>query len=102
VRKVLAARLPSFALHLLANDPEPEIRAIVAERALPGLAAALLQDEEWWVRLAAIANAPLEFLPPLTDDPEQEVREAALLRLAESKTEQSAQSTPPIQPPQST
>ncbi|QKV56248.1 MAG: hypothetical protein HT580_02460 [Dechloromonas sp.] len=43
VRKVVASRLPSFALHMLANDPEPEVRAIVAERALPGLAAALLR-----------------------------------------------------------
>jgi hypothetical protein len=42
----------------------------VAERALPGLAAALLQDPEWWVRLAAVSNAPLEFLEPLLSDPE--------------------------------
>jgi hypothetical protein len=59
------------------------VRAIVAERALPGLAATLLTDEEWWVRLAAVGNAPLEFLPPLADDPETEVREAAQARLAE-------------------
>ena len=71
---------------MLANDPEPEVRAIVAERALPGLAVALLQDDEWWVRLAAVGNAPLESLPPLTDDPEMEVREAALARLAEENT----------------
>ena len=83
MRKVVASRLPSFALHMLANDPEPEVRAIVAERALPGLAAALLKDEEWWVRLAAVGNAPLEFLPPMTSDPEIEVREAAQARLAE-------------------
>jgi hypothetical protein len=38
------------------------------------------------VRLAAVANAPLEFLPPLTEDPEIEVREAAQARLAESET----------------
>jgi len=86
VRKVVAARLPAFALHMLAEDAEPEVRAIVAERALPGLAAAMLQDSEWWVRLAAISNAPLEFLKPLTDDPELEVREAAQARLDESKT----------------
>ena len=83
MRKVVAARLPPFALHMLAGDPEPEVRAIVAERALPGLAATLLKDEEWWVRLAAVGNAPLEFLPPLTADPEVEVREAAQARLAE-------------------
>jgi hypothetical protein len=45
-----------------------------------------LQDEEWWVRLAAVSNAPLEFLPPLTNDPEVEVRDAALARLAEKNT----------------
>ena len=32
---------------------------------------------------AAVGNAPLEFLPPLTTDPEIEVREAAQARLAE-------------------
>ena len=68
---------------MLANAPEPEVRAIVAERALPGLAAALLKDKEWWVRLAAVGNAPLEFLQPMTSDPEIEVREAAQARLAE-------------------
>jgi hypothetical protein len=81
---VVAARLPAFALHMLADDPEPEVRAVVAERALPGLAATLLQDPEWWVRLAAVANAPIEFLPPLAADPEIEVREAAQARLADS------------------
>ena len=69
---------------MLAKDPEPEVRAIVAERALPGLAATLLQDEEWWVRLAAVSNAPLEFLAALAADPEIEVREAALARLSEN------------------
>ena len=83
---MVAARLPAFALHLLVNDPEPEVRAIVAERALPGLAAKLLQDSEWWVRLAAVGNAPCEFLPALSDDPEAEVREAALARLAEAQS----------------
>jgi hypothetical protein len=68
---------------MLASDPEPEVRAIVAERALPGLAAALLQDEEWWVRLAAVGNAPIEFLAPLATDPEIEVRDAAQARLSE-------------------
>ena len=83
---MVAARLPPFALHLLAKDPEPEVRALVAERALPGLAAALLQDEEWWVRLAAVGNAPIEFLQALTADPEADVREAALARLSQSST----------------
>jgi hypothetical protein len=68
---------------MLVADPEPEVRAIVAERALPGLAADLLGDSEWWVRLAAVGSAPIELLLPLTNDPEIEVREAALARLAE-------------------
>ena len=51
---------------------------------LPGLAAALLQDPEWWVRLAAVSNAPLEFLEPLLSDPEAEIRDAAKARLAEA------------------
>ena len=41
---------------------------------------------EWWVRLAAIPNAPLDFLPSLLQDPEIEVREAAQDRLAEEKS----------------
>ncbi len=47
------------------------------------LAAALLQDAEWWVRLAAVGNAPSEFLAALADDPEVEIREAVAARLAE-------------------
>jgi hypothetical protein len=43
-----------------------------------------LADPEWWVRLAAVGQAPLEALPALLDDPECEVREAARARLAES------------------
>ena len=34
-------------------------------------------------RIAAVGNAPIEFLPPLTVDPEVQVREAAQARLAE-------------------
>jgi hypothetical protein len=34
-------------------------------------------------RIAAFGNAPIEFLPPLTVDPEVEVREAAQARMAE-------------------
>ncbi|MPN40691.1 hypothetical protein SDC9_188229 [bioreactor metagenome] len=58
------------------------MRALVAERALPGLAIALLGDPEWWVRLAAIDNVPPEQLAALADDPEPEVRAAALARLS--------------------
>jgi hypothetical protein len=84
VRKVVAGRLPPFALHLMAADPEPRCARVVAERALPGLAAALLQDPEWWVRLAAVGNAPTDLLPPLADDPEPEVRDAVRARLADN------------------
>ncbi|HNM23762.1 MAG TPA: hypothetical protein PKJ66_14790, partial [Rhodocyclaceae bacterium] len=66
----------------LAADPEPEVRAVVAERALPEVAASLLCDPEWWVRLSAVANAPIEFLPPLLGDPEPEIRDAVANRLA--------------------
>jgi hypothetical protein len=62
------------------------VRAIVAGRALPGLAATLLNDSEWWVRLAAVDNAPADFLPPLLEDPEPEVRDAVRDRLAEEDT----------------
>ena len=67
------------------DDPEPEVRALVAERALPGLATTFLQDPEWWVRLAAVGNAPLDFLPALANDPEPEVREAVQARLNEAQ-----------------
>ena len=82
VRKIVAARLPSFALSRLADDREPEVRAIVAERALPELAALMIRDEEWWVRLAAVATVPPECLPAIAaDDPEAEVRNAARERM---------------------
>ena len=98
VRRVVVTRLPVEQLEGMIGDPdrevrlsvasrlpEPEVRAIVAERALPGLAASLLQDQEWWVRLAAVANAPVDYLPMLADDPEPEVRDAVKQRLADSQ-----------------
>ena len=82
VRIAVAARLPAFALARLIADPEPEVRRIVAARALPQDALLLLEDEDWLVRLAAVRRAPLETIRCRLDDPEPDVRRAVRERLA--------------------
>jgi HEAT repeat protein len=77
--------LPAFALTRLLADPEPEVRRIVAARALPHDALQLLADEDWLVRLAAVQRAPLDAIRDCLADPESEVRRAAWERLAAGK-----------------
>jgi HEAT repeat protein len=74
--------LPAFALTRLLADPEPEVRRIVAARALPHDALLLLADEDWLVRLAAVQRAPFHAIRACLSDPEPDVRRAAWERLA--------------------
>ena len=66
VRRSPPACRPS-SRNMLANDPEPEVRAVVAER-VPclALAAALLQDPEWWFACRC-EQRPAGVLEPLLD-----------------------------------
>lgn len=83
VRKEIARRLPAFALGRLARDPDPEVRALAAGRMLPADAAAMLADQHWLVRAAAVPQAALDALPAVVaTDPEEAVRQLASERLA--------------------
>jgi hypothetical protein len=64
------------------GDADPEVRRAVCERLAPAQAAAMLVDEEWTVRFAAVERAPLEDIARLAEsDPEQFIRETAFARL---------------------
>jgi Mg/Co/Ni transporter MgtE len=81
VRKIVARRLPEESLGLLICDPEPEVRRLIAERMHGTDLTDLLNDSDWTVRLAAVANAPVELLQTrleVEDDEEvqQAIREA--------------------------
>jgi hypothetical protein len=78
LRKVVARRLPPFALGRLAQDPEAEVRRTAAARMLPEDAARLLRDPDWLVRLEAARRAPLGAIAEYIDDPEPDVQ--ALVR----------------------
>jgi hypothetical protein len=67
----VARRLPAESLGLMAQDPEPEVRRIVASRLAGEDLLELLHDPDWTVRLAAVENAALDALRRLVEtDPE--------------------------------
>jgi hypothetical protein len=75
--------MPPFALGLLMNDEDVEVRRIVASRVLSDAAEQMLKDEDWLVRLEAAKHAPLEAITELVDDVEPDVRAAVRQRLNE-------------------
>jgi hypothetical protein len=82
VRKAVAGRLPPFALSCYADDSEAEVRRIAAGRMLPPDAAKMLADPDWSVRLAAVAQAPLDAIRDLLDrEIDEEVLRASQERL---------------------
>ena len=84
---MVAKRLPEESLGLMAMDPEPEVRRIVASRMTGDSVKPLLEDSDWTVRLAAVMNAPIGLLEELADDADPEVREAVQERLKLEKAE---------------
>jgi hypothetical protein len=83
VRKEVARRLPPFALGLLGQDADAEVRRIAAARMLEDDAAKLLADSDWLVRLEAAQRAPLEAIAGMVDDAEPDVRAVVRQRLNE-------------------
>lgn len=81
VRRTVALRLPVERLVTMADDPVPEVRIAIAERAMPPLLERLSHDRDYRVRVAVAQRLPHSHLLRLTSDSEREVRKAVARRL---------------------
>ena len=68
---------------MLAADPEPTVRQIVATRAQDGLLLQLAGDPDIRVRFTSIEKLPYPTLVTLQDDDEKIIRDLVARRLAE-------------------
>jgi hypothetical protein len=80
VRKQVAERLPEVSLGLMAVDPAPDVRRIVAERMSAEDAEVLLQDSDWVVRYTVALKVAPDKLINLLEDPEPDVSAVARQR----------------------
>jgi hypothetical protein len=69
------------ALLALADDTEPEVRCVVAERLPSSLLKRLCLDADWRVRFAVAQRADLATLHRMQQDPEPDIRQAVAERL---------------------
>ena len=74
-----------MTLGLMADDPEVEVRRIVASRMDADSAVMLLEDEDWVVRYEAAQRVPVSALQKVLQDEEPDVVEVAKMRLAEEQ-----------------
>jgi len=81
VRTMVAHRLPVNRIAHLANDPDRKVRMVVAQRLEGAALVPMLNDKDYWVRLVVVKRVPEDVLPVAMHDPDPQVRREVARRI---------------------